>query len=128
MIENRKSDRLKVPLQVEYRFSVKQKTLVERIFAKDISGGGLGLVLKKPLALGTKLKTLLYFPNDQKAIELVSRVAWCKPKGNHSYAVGVKHINIKPKDKERFIFLFCETMINYFLLPSNVVTYEKKRG
>lgn len=127
LIEKRRTERLKVPLQVEYRFSAKRKTLVERIFANNISGGGIGLILDKPIALGTRLKTLIYFPNDAKPIEIISKVVWCQPKTRNSFSIGIKHIRIKPKDRERFIFLFCETMINYFLLPSRVVIYAKKR-
>ncbi|GAF99749.1 unnamed protein product, partial [marine sediment metagenome] len=32
------------------------------------------------------------------------------------FDVGLQYINISRKDKERFVFLFCETMINYFIL------------
>jgi len=127
LIEKRKADRLKVPLQVEYRFSTQRKTLIERIRAHNISGSGIGLILSNPMEIGTRLKTLVYFPDDTRPVELISKVVWCRPKAKHSFAVGIKHTTIAPKDKERFISLFCETMINYFILPSKVVIYAKKR-
>lgn len=123
ILERRKAQRLNVPLQVKCRFFIKKKILIEEVFARDVSGGGIGLVLKRPLDIGAKLKTLIYFPNDRRPISFLTKVVWCKKvlrKGKICFDVGIKHIKITPKDKERFVFLFCETMINYFLLPGKV--------
>jgi c-di-GMP-binding flagellar brake protein YcgR len=125
--ERRKTQRLGIPLQMQYHFSSKKKTLIEEVFTKDISGGGVGLRLEQPLKVGTKLKTAIYFPNDPRPISAISKVVWSKKalrKGRPSFDVGIKHLKIVPKDKERFVYLFCEMMINYFVL-SKKISYEK---
>lgn len=125
--ERRKAQRLGIPLRVEYHLSVRRKTLIEKVFTKDVSGSGVRLLLKEPLRPKAKLKTLIYFPNDAQPITSISEVVWCKRQKNirkPSFIVGIRHLKIMQKDRERFIFLFCETMINYFMLPTKTAAYE----
>ena len=108
---------------MQYHFSSKKKTLIEEVFTKDISGGGVGIRLGKPLKVGTRLKTVIYFPNDTRPVSSMSEVVWCRKvshKGKASFDVGIKHLKIIPRDKERFVYLFCEMMINYFVLSKKI--------
>ena len=91
---------------------------MEKLITQDVSGGGVGLKVPSPFKKGARLKTLLYFPNEKKPVASLSEVVWCKksPK-THNYYAGIRHIKIEPRDRERFVFLFCEMMVNYFLLP-----------
>ncbi len=126
MAEKRKTQRLNIRLDLKYRYSFKGKILIQEVITKNISGGGIGLTLDKPLKVGTELKTVLYFPNDPKPIASLSRVVWCRKaprKYKASFYVGIRHIKIAAKDRERFVFLFCETMMNYFLI-SKKITYR----
>lgn len=126
--ERRRSERLDIPLEMQYQLSAKKKTLLQRIVTKNISGGGIGVTFDRPLDRKTKFKTLLYFPTDPKPISSVSEVAWCRERrsgGKTVYDVGIRHVKITPFDKERFVYLFCETMINYFVLPTKIVVDEK---
>ncbi len=119
--ERRKSQRLKIPLKIHCKWSQKTKVLQE-ILSQDISGGGMRIKTSKPLKEGFHLKTLLYFPNASKPVHVTSEVVWCKRKkkaGNIYYDVGVKHLRIAKADRQRFVFLFCETMLNYFLFAQN---------
>lgn len=117
-IDYRKTQRLDIHLRSKCRLSSKGKRLLQVVFTKNISGGGISLTLTKPLKVGTKLPVLLYFPNDPKPVCSLSQIVWCKPnpKKYASFDVGIRHIKIAAKDRERFAFLFCETMINYFLV------------
>ena len=124
--EKRRSRRLKIPLMVSYHMLPQKKTLIEKIFAKDISGGGIGLKLNFPLEKGTRLKTLLYFPSENRPVSSISEVVWCKKaRGHKTFDIGIRHIKILPKDRERFVFLFCETMIDYFLFPGSFISLKK---
>lgn len=118
--ERRKAQRLNIPLQIKYKLLTK-KRILEEVFCQDISGGGLKLRLKESLTVGQRMEVLLYFPNDPNPVTAKSSVVWCKrrltKKKGPFFDIGVKHIKINPKDKERFVFLFCEMMIN-FLLPN----------
>lgn len=128
-LDKRKAQRLTIPLKVKYTISPRKRTIVEKIFSRDISGKGIGLRHEQPLKIGTKLKTLIYFPADPKPISAVSEVIWCRKgsgAGKAYFNLGIKHQRILPKDKERFIFLFCETMINFFLAPGEIFCHGKK--
>lgn len=130
MIEKRKTQRLNIHLQSKYRLSFRGKLLIQEIFTKNISGGGIGLTLKQPLKIGTKLRALLYFPTERQPISSLSKVVWCRKvskKDKVSFDVGIKHVKIAAKDRERFVYLFCETMINYFLI-SKKITYHGEVG
>jgi c-di-GMP-binding flagellar brake protein YcgR len=127
--EKRRAQRIKVSLPIEYQLMPKKRVLIEKIFTRDISGGGIGLRLRYPLEEGMHLKTLLYFPMSKQPISSVSKVVWCEKRSfkNKTYFdVGIRHIKIASRDKERFVFLFCETMINYFVLPTRITVDEKK--
>lgn len=113
--ERRRFDRLFIPLQVNYRLFPK-KRLLHQAFSQDISGGGIRLSLNYPLKKGEKLRTFIYLAGDPKPVAAFSKVIWCRKKaGKEAFDVGVQHVRIDHKDKERFVFLFCEMMINYFI-------------
>jgi hypothetical protein len=88
--------------------------------ALDVSGRGLRLSQPTAMKHGETVKVLLYFPKDKKPISAYSKVMWCKEKtrgsGPSKYHIGLKHVKIAKPDKERFVFLFCELMLNYFML------------
>ena len=116
--ERRRAQRLDIPLRVDYTFLPK-KNAMEETFSRDVSGGGVRLKLAHSLKKGTRLKTFIYFPYDKKPIATFSKVVWCRKgaadKGHPIFEVGVQHVKIAPKDRGRFVFLFCEMMINYFI-------------
>lgn len=115
--ERRRAQRLSIPIKVKYKLLPKRKIL-EEIFTQNISGGGVSLRLAQSLQKGARLKTLLHFPGDPNPVTAVSEVIWCKrvsEKKKVHYNAGIRHIKIVPRDKERFVFLFCEMMINFFV-------------
>lgn len=116
--ERRKSQRLNISILIKYRILPKSKILDE-IFCQDISGGGLKLCSGTFFKKGERLKTLIHFPDDKKPVSAISKVVWCKKrlsKDKLNYDIGVRHLKIISKDKMRFVFLFCEMMLNYFVL------------
>jgi len=119
MRKNRRmAQRLNIPLRVQYQLLDGRKIRVENT-AQDVSGTGYRLLLGSPLHKGQKLKTLLYFSSDKQPVTAISEVVWSKKvlkEGKTFYSVGLKHIEVLPKDKQRFVFLFCEMMVNYFVL------------
>jgi len=115
-MERRRAQRLNIPLRVKCYLPSGGKIITEEVLAKNISGTGIGLSFKRPLNIGSRFKTLFYLPNDQQPISSVSEVVWCKKQiedGKIYFDVGIEHNKISAKDKEKFVFLFCETMINY---------------
>ncbi len=115
--ERRKKQRLNIPLKVKYKWLAK-KGILEEVFTRDISGGGMRIRVDKPFKKGGRLKALLYFPEEDKPINVITEVVWCKKrkfKKKNKFDVGIKHVKVAAQDKERFVFLFCETMMNFLM-------------
>lgn len=115
--ERRQSQRLSVPLKVKYKW-LRRKGILQEILTQDISGGGIRIYSETPFKKGDRLKARLYFPNAKKGIRVINEVMWCKKaksKGKTYYDVGIKHLKIEPRDRERFVFCFCEILLNFLL-------------
>ena len=113
--ERRRAQRLDIKFKIKYKLMPRKKILEETI-SQNVSGGGFCVHLNQPLKNGSKLKVLLYMPNVKQPITALSKVVWCRKSAKQKgYDVGIKHVKIAPKDKERFVFSFCEMMINYFM-------------
>ncbi len=116
--ERRKSERLAIPIHLDYAM-LPGKNILYQAMAQNIGGGGAAFRLAHPLLKGARLKVLLYFPGDRRAITAVSEIVWCKKITIHKkdqYDVGIKYLKIIAPDKERFVFLFCELMTNMMTL------------
>ena len=121
--EKRRAQRLNIPIEVKYKL-FRKKRVLEEIFTQNISGSGVGIKSTKPLAKGTRIRTLLQFPGDPIPVTAISEVVWSKKTGGKNkpcYETGIRHIRIIPKDREKFVFLFCEMMINFLTLRNNNV-------
>ena len=118
--ERRRTQRLNIPLKLAYKWPSRIGTL-QQVFAQDISGGGMKIRVDTPFQKGDRLKAKLYFPDQPKPINVASEVIWCKRRkvrGRLRFDVGIKHVHIVPRDRERFVFLFCEAMLNYVMFSS----------
>lgn len=116
-VDRRKAQRLDMPMRIQYKLMSRKKTLQET-FCRDLSGGGVRLTLDHSLKKGSKLITHLYFPEESSPVTAITSVVWCKKIMRENkkpvFDTGMKYIKIIPKDRERFVCLFCETMLNYF--------------
>lgn len=115
--ERRKSQRLRLPLKIKYKWS-SEKGALQDIFTNDISGGGIRIRSSKLLRKGDRIKSELFFPHNSQPVEVLSEIVWCKKKHLKTktyFEAGLKHVKILPRDRERFVFLFCETMLNLLL-------------
>jgi len=123
LTDRRKASRLNIPLKIEYKLLPKQNILKETSL-EDVSGTGLRVNLDYYLNRGSRLKTLLYFPEQENPVTAFSEVVWCKKRPADKeklFDVGMKYIKVDQKDKERFVFLFCEAMINYFISGQPII-------
>lgn len=118
MIEKRKAQRLDIPIKVKYRLSARDKILRES-FCHNVSGSGMQITSDCPFKKGERLKSLLYFPGERKPVTAMSKIAWCRRspvRPGRIFDVGIKHVKVYPQDRDRFVFLFCEMMVNYLVL------------
>ncbi|MFH2144950.1 MAG: PilZ domain-containing protein [Candidatus Omnitrophota bacterium] len=111
MEEKRKFIRLDVGVNVKW------KKLYDEIFEdtsinKDISEGGICLIIEERLQIGDRLQLEIGLP-DKKSITAVGRVAWVSEYGvvydNHkrNYDTGVEFMEIEDMDRQeisKFVF------------------------
>ena len=56
----------------------------------DLSEGGLGLILKSPLAINQEIPIELDLGDQKEPLLVIGKVQWVKPiSGSHNYRVGV---------------------------------------
>lgn len=118
MSDRRKATRLDIRLKIGYKLPLGRKMIIET-FSENVSGKGIRVTLNKKLHKGDRLKTLIYFPKEPKPVTSFSEVVWCKARrleGRQIFDSGLRYVKISPRDRERFVFLFCELMINYFMI------------
>ena len=121
VMERRKAQRLDIPVPIKYGFPLRGRALSGPVLTDNISGTGIGVTLKRPITKDDNLRVLIYFPDDPRPVTSTSRVVWRKRirgKEGDSFRIGMRHVRIDTKDRDRFVFLFCETMINYFMARS----------
>ncbi len=107
MIENRKFIRLRAPLPVEYSLIKKHKK--QRAFSsciKNISIGGLSLIVKEPVRVGELIRIQIQVPYLEDAVCVVGDVVWAsatKDKHNPAREAGVRFQNVDPSDLNKIL-------------------------
>lgn len=114
--ERRKCQRIKKAVPISFKSLAEQRKKI-RSFCLDISGNGISITTDFRAKKGDVFKIEILLPNDPQPIGVKSTVVRCEalqiaPKEKKKYLVGLKYVNIVKKDRERFIFNFCELLIN----------------
>ena len=111
--DRRMAERIPVSIKIQYRLPRERSP--REALAQNVSGTGMRIKSDMPFKKGGRLRSLVYFPEEQSPVSVTDRVVWCRKReeGEKAYFdVGIRHEKIEPSDKERFVFLFCDTMIN----------------
>ncbi len=99
-------------LRVSSRFEVAVKDAghMQKLFIKNISGGGLYIETHRPPALGTKLELDLALPNFNKVVHAIVEVAWSNPRGSNDLppGMGVKFVNLPADARKKIQSLIAE--------------------
>ena len=105
MDERRQFVRLDTRLAVTYRVLPKAPTVSAT--TKDISGGGLCVLLDEPLKIGTAVQIEIALPDRKRPIAFTGEVVWCeqyrvigKSQQYQSVMAGVKFVKIRPTDQQ----------------------------
>ena len=117
ILERRKASRLGLHIRIRGELSRNRERLRD-IVCRDISGSGIGFGLRTPLHKDERLKLFIYFPGHSRPVRVISQVVWCckrTGKRQHGFDAGIRYLRIAAKERQRFLFLFCEMMLNYFL-------------
>lgn len=92
--ERRRFKRLKSTLEVKYEISNNTKPF-KKITSRDISQGGLGLVIYEKLREGTPLRIWVNLPENKEAMFLLGDIVWLREIskeniGRRVFSAGVK--------------------------------------
>lgn len=130
--EKRRAQRIPIPIKIEYNF-LPQKTLknaYSSTYCDNISGTGLGLVFDSYIKRGTRLKLRIHFPGDVQPVTIAAEITWCrevaKNKVEPCFRTGVQYVHMDENEKERFTLLFCEMMMDYFILYEGRKNWRKR--
>jgi len=110
--EKRKAERFSIPCKIEYRLAGKRGNW-ERVWCQDISGGGAGLFVKKPLKPMDKLDMRLYISGNNQPIYIACAVKWCSCAKKNKFRIGLQFIKIK--EHSLFMNSLCEKMLELAL-------------
>jgi Tfp pilus assembly protein PilZ len=113
-VDNRKHPRFSV--QIEAKVALGDKT--HSATTKDMSHGGICLLLQQNIASGTKIQLSLSLVLGTNAfsesLELPGRVIWCTPMGS-TYQLGVVFIEMTP-EKSGYLDMFLRFLQQEILL------------
>jgi len=110
MIERRKYPRLNVDVDVEYAIlttlSPEDKDSQSTTQTKNISAGGICIIVYEDLPVGSLLHLKIFLPDSFEAIEAKGKIVWKSEMFMSSdlrsrYEVGVEFVEINEEDRDR---------------------------
>lgn len=94
MKEKRKFIRLRAPIGVRYkRIRKHRRSRESTALTKDISGGGICILVKEELRVGDLLKLELYIPLLEEPVRATGEVAWFS-----EFEAGIRFRDIAPAE------------------------------
>lgn len=101
--ERRKYPRLNVNTEVEY--SIVNNPEVEKSFTKNISAGGICLIVYEDILPQTVLELKIYLPNNPQPIKATGKVVWksefiITTDKRARFDVGIEFLDISDTDRQ----------------------------
>lgn len=114
MAENRKFQRFKAPMDIEYR-TLTLNPLFGKALAKDLSREGVRIGLKQHIPVGTPVEICLSVPGDNLPVFATGKVAWAD-----GLDAGVKLTKISQTDRKRVLeYAYKEWLKNARTVPAH---------
>lgn len=109
--ERRQFVRVNMTMSVQYRGIRQASDSIINTISRDISTGGIRLLVNEFISVFTRLVLEIAVPSTPKPVKAVSKVAWIqkRPYGEQ-YEVGVEFMDM-PEEDRRDIFDFVEKSI-----------------
>ncbi len=109
--ERREYPRVNAAMSVQYRGIRQADDSVIGAIARDISAGGIRLLVNEFVSVFTRLVLEIALPSSPKPVRVISKVAWVRKRPHgEQYEVGMQFMDIAEEDK-RGIFDFVEKSI-----------------
>ncbi len=101
--EKRKYLRFDCPVKVDYEL-FDEYAHPQESFTKDISRGGLRLVLNREIPAQSKIKMHFHIPKEKEPIDAIAEVVWIRKDLQKGVIhTGLKFIKISPSNKARLL-------------------------
>lgn len=109
--ERRQQPRVNTTMSVQYRGIRQASDAVVTAIARDISTGGVRLLVNEFISVFTRLVLDIAIPFAPKPVRVVSKIAWVRKRPyGEQYEVGAQFTDISEEDK-RGLFDFVERSI-----------------
>lgn len=109
--ERRRQPRINTAMSVQYRGIRQANDSVVNAISRDISTGGVCLLVNEFISVFTRLVLEIAIPSAPKPVRVVSKIAWIRKRPyGEQYEVGAQFMDISEEDK-RGVFGFVERSI-----------------
>ena len=101
MQDRRKFKRLRYGVQVEisyYRKKPGDTDIIRKLKTKDISAGGIRVVLKDQLEQGALVSVRLVMPDTGRDVTCFAQVAWVAPESAEGFETGFAFMDISNQE------------------------------
>lgn len=98
--ERRESPRVNTAMSVQYRGIRQTDDSVVGAIARDISVGGIRLLVNEFVSVFTRLVLEVALPSSPKPVTVISKVAWVRKRPHgEQYEVGMQFMDIAEEDR-----------------------------
>ncbi|HOX09847.1 MAG TPA: PilZ domain-containing protein [Candidatus Omnitrophota bacterium] len=109
--ERRQFERINTAMSVQYRGIRQANGSVISAISRDISTGGVRMLVNEFISVFTRLVLDIAVPSTTKPVRVVSKVAWVRKRPyGEQYEVGVEFVDMPDEDR-RSIFDFVERSV-----------------
>lgn len=86
------------PIKLEETAEV-QRGGIQVAATRDVSAGGVAIVMRQMVPVGSQISTEIHVPALQRSIRAKGRVVRCLPMHGGGFDVGIQFLEIDPKDR-----------------------------
>lgn len=112
--ERRKFPRLNLAVDIEYSLLQKETSLKIEGLSKNISSGGICLIVYEKVKIGDSLSLMINLPEGERPIQVQGIVKWIgefiqSSDNKNSWDVGIEFVGINEADREKlskYVFRF----------------------
>ncbi|MDD5424026.1 MAG: PilZ domain-containing protein [Candidatus Omnitrophica bacterium] len=98
--ERRQYERINTTMSVQYRGIRQASDSVINAISRDISTGGVRLLVNEFISVFTRLVLEIAMPSSPKPVRVVSKVAWVRKRPyGEQYEVGVEFMDMPDEDR-----------------------------
>jgi c-di-GMP-binding flagellar brake protein YcgR len=104
--ESRRFPRMMVSVDIEYNVLKKESSEREKAVTRDISAGGICLIVYEKVDIGSILDLKIHFDDTSEPLDVRGKVVWSShftvgPDGRDRYDLGIEFTEVADADREK---------------------------